>query len=106
MVPLGMPRRRVEKNGAAIVFPTLDLGRGRAVLMRSRARGLLSAIDKEICHVALHSWNGRAGAPAEVGKRRTWTGYRLTGSLRSPRPYTTGRSLSQWITNVSISGGA
>src|SRR5689334_23672383 len=50
-------------------------------------RGLLQKVHQAIYHVALRSWTGRAGAPATVGKRRTWTAHRLTGSLQSPHSH-------------------
>ena len=58
--------RRIRKNGATIIFPALDFGRVRRVAVRARAGRLHQVIDKRTCHLALHSWNGRAGAPAEV----------------------------------------
>ena len=36
VMPLGVPWPRIWANGAAVVFPALDLGRGRAVRVRAR----------------------------------------------------------------------
>ena len=53
-------------HGAAIVFPALDVNRAGAVLRRRGASCRFQKIGEEFCHVALHSWCGRADSAAEV----------------------------------------
>jgi len=50
-----VPPRGVGKDGAAIVFPPLDLDRREAVVRRCRAGPVSQPIGEVFCHVALPS---------------------------------------------------